>query len=46
MKHKYIVWIGSVDEYFTNYIDAKKCHDYWKQKKYDDVVIQKIESEK
>ena len=45
MKHKYIVWIGGIDEYFTNYTEAKKCCDYWKQKKYDDVVIEKIESE-
>lgn len=43
MKYRYIVWIGSVDEYFTNYADAKKCYYYWKQKKYDDVVIEKIE---
>ena len=45
MIHKYIVWIGGVDEYFTNYTDAKKCYDYWKEKNYDQVVIEKIESE-
>ena len=24
MKYKYIVWIGGVDDYYTNYTDAKK----------------------
>lgn len=41
-KFKYIVWIGGVDEYFKDYESAKKCYDYWKSKKYDQVIIQKI----
>ena len=23
-KYKYIVWVGGVDDYYTNYLDAKK----------------------
>jgi len=45
MTHKYIVWIGGIDEYFTSYYDARKCYDYWKSKNYDDVAIETIESE-
>ena len=44
--YKYIVWIGGVDEYFTNYTAAKKCYDYWIEEEYDDVVIEKIEEKK
>ena len=45
MKYKYIVWIGGVDEYFTNYTDAKRNYDHWIDNGYDDVVIEKIEEE-
>ena len=26
---KYIVWVGGVDDYYTNYLDAKKAYDEW-----------------
>jgi hypothetical protein len=43
MKSKHIVWIGGVDEYYTNYTDAKRDYDYWIDNGYDDVVIEKVE---
>jgi hypothetical protein len=42
MKYKYIVWIGGVDDYYTNYTDAKKSYDNWITKGYDDVCIEFI----
>jgi len=42
MKYSYIVWIGGVAEYFFTYQQAKKCYDFWIEKNYDDVVIEKI----
>lgn len=42
MKHSYIVWIGGVAEYFFTYHQAKKCYDFWVEKNYDDVVLEKI----
>lgn len=42
-KYKYIVWVGGCDDYYANYIDAKKDADEWKAKGYDDVIIELIE---
>jgi hypothetical protein len=41
-KYKYIVWIGGVDDYYTNYKKAKKHYGEWIEKGYDDVYIEKI----
>ena len=41
-KYEYIVWIGGVDDYYTNYKDAKKDYDDWINKGYDQVSIVKI----
>ena len=40
---RYIVWIGGVDDYYVNYKDAKQDADEWKDKGYDDVIIERIE---
>ena len=40
---RYIVWVGGVDDYYKNYEDAKRAFDEWKDKGYDDVVIEIIE---
>ena len=42
-KYKYIVWVGGVDDYYTNYLDAKKAYDEWIAQGYDDVIIENIE---
>jgi len=42
MKYKYIVWIGGVDDYYTNYTNAKRDYDNWINKGYDDVYIEFI----
>jgi len=40
---RYIVWVGGVDDYYVNYKDAKRDADEWKDKGYDDVIIERIE---
>ena len=40
---KYIVWVGGVDDYYTNYLDAKKAYDELIAQGYDDVIIENIE---
>jgi hypothetical protein len=42
-KFKYIVWVGVCDDYYSNYLDAKKDADEWKSKGYDDVIIELVE---
>ena len=42
-KYKYIVWVGGCDDYYANYLDAKKDADEWIAKGYDDVIIELIE---
>ena len=41
-EYKYIVWVGGCDDYYSNYIDAKRDADEWKAKGYDDVIIEQI----
>jgi len=36
---KYVVWVGGVDDYYTNYETAKKDYDEWIEQGYDDVVL-------
>jgi hypothetical protein len=43
-KYKYIVWTGGVDDYFTNYKQAKKVYNEWIDLGYDDVQIEKIDN--
>jgi hypothetical protein len=42
MKYKYIVWVGGVDDYYTNYKDAKIAYKEWVSLGYDEVQIEKI----
>ena len=42
-KFKYIVWVGGCDDYYSNYLDAKRDADEWKSKGYNDVIIELIE---
>ena len=39
---RYIVWVGGVDDYYTDYERAKEHYDEWIAKGYDDVTIQEI----
>ena len=39
---RYIVWVGGVDDYYVNYKDAKRDADEWKDKGYNDVIIERI----
>ena len=41
--HQYIVWVGGIDDHYTNLLDAESVLREWKSKGYDDVVIEKIE---
>jgi len=42
-EYKYIVWVGGCDDYYSNYLDAKRDADEWKSKGYDDVIIELVE---
>jgi len=35
----YIVWVGEIDDYYTNYEDAKKDYLEWISKGYDDIKL-------
>jgi len=39
---RYIVWVGGVDDYYVNYKDAKRDADEWKDKGYNDVIIEQL----
>lgn len=39
---RWIVWVGGVDDYYTNYERAKKHYDEWIEEGYDFVKIEKI----
>mgnify|MGYP003126847465 CR=1 FL=1 len=39
---RYIVWVGSVDDYYVNYKDARRDADEWKDKGYDNVLIEEL----
>lgn len=41
-KFKYIVWVGGVDDYYINYLDAKRDYDNWINQGYNDVCIEFI----
>ena len=45
-KYKYIVWVGGVDDYYTNYEDAKKDYDNWIDEGYDDVILEEVKHER
>ena len=44
-KYKYVVWVGGVDDYYTNYQDAKDDYDNWIDEGYDDVILEEIPNE-
>mgnify|MGYP003155506840 FL=1 len=39
---RYIVWVGGNDDYYKDYKDAKRDADEWRDKGYDDVIIEEI----
>ena len=39
---KYAVWVGGVDDYFTDYRSAKRNYDHWLNEGYDDVKMEKL----
>ena len=42
MKYNYIVWVGGCDDYYINYLDAKRDYDHWISQGYTDVILEKI----
>jgi len=42
MKYKYIVWVGGVDDYYTDLDRAIEHFREWIEKGYDDVFIEYI----
>ena len=42
---KYIVWVGGIDDHYTNLLDAEAAVGEWKSKGYDDVQLQTINQE-
>ena len=39
---KYIVWVGGTPNYFKQKIDAEINGNYWNNKGYTDIIIEKI----
>jgi hypothetical protein len=39
---KYIVWVGGIDDHYTNLLDAELALEEWKSKGYDDVQLETI----
>ena len=39
---KYIVWVGGIDDHYTNLLDAEAALGEWKSKGYDDVQLETI----
>jgi hypothetical protein len=44
MRWEYIVWVGGVDDYYTDYEKAKQHYNEWINKGYD-VFMEKITME-
>ncbi len=40
---RYIVWVGGNDDYYKNYKDAIRDANEWKDKGYDDVIVECID---
>ena len=43
---KYVVWVGGVDDYYTDYERAKEHYEEWIEQGYDDVVMLDLKSNK
>ena len=41
-KFRYVVWVGGVDDYYTNYDSAKEHYDEWIEQGYHDVHLLKL----
>jgi hypothetical protein len=41
-KYKYVVWVGSCDDYYTSYKKAKQDYDEWIKQGYDDVHLEEV----
>ena len=39
---KYIVWVGGIDDHYTNLLDAESAIGKWKSKGYNDVQLETI----
>ena len=47
MEHfKYVVWVGGVDDYYTDYERAKEHYEEWIEQGYDHVVMLDLKSNK
>ena len=44
--YKYVVWVGSCDDYFTTYQRAKEHYDEFIEQGYDDVHLMGVNDEK
>lgn len=44
-EYKYIVWIGGVDDYYTNFKTAYKDYLYWKDQGYDELSMEYLKTE-
>tara|TARA_R100000458_G_C8104754_1_gene130005 strand:+ start:192 stop:443 length:252 start_codon:yes stop_codon:yes gene_type:complete len=42
----YVLWVGGVDCYYTEYDRAKKDYDEWIEQGYDDVVLLDLQNNK
>jgi hypothetical protein len=42
MKYKYIVWVGGVDDYYTDLNQAIKHFKEWIERGYDELCIEYI----
>ena len=45
-KFKYVVWVGGVDDYYTNYDRAKEHYDEWIEQGYDQVILFDLQNNK
>jgi hypothetical protein len=43
--YKYVVWVGSCDDYFTTYQRAKEHYDEFIEQGYDDVHLMGVNDE-
>jgi hypothetical protein len=46
MTYNYIVWVGGVDDYYTDLNQAIQHFEEWIEKGYEDVILQEIKTNK
>lgn len=42
MEYKFIVWVGGLDDYFTNEKEAVAHAENWRDMGYDDIIIEGV----